>query len=61
MLSTDNERYAAQESKKQLTFIKGLYLTRPIFKKIAPMLKNYTIAEKRYHSLIREQAKDKSL
>ena len=53
-----------EEFKKNLTFDRGMYWVKPIFKKAAdykPLLNNYNIAEKNYQSLRRRLAKDKSL
>ena len=53
-----------EEFKKNLTFDRGMYWVKPIFKKAAdykPLLNNYNIAERNYQSLRRRLAKDKSL
>ena len=63
-LLTEDEQYAVDEFKKSLTFDRGMYWIKPIFKKAAdykPLLNNYNIAEKNYQSLRRRLAKDKSL
>ena len=61
---TEDEKYALEEFKKNLTFDRGMYWVKPIFKKASdykPLLYNYNIAEKNYKSLRRRLAKDKSL
>ena len=60
----EDEKYAMKEFKKNLSFERGMYWVKPIFKKASyhkPLLNNYNIAEKNYQSLRRRIAKDKSL
>ena len=62
--NTEDEKNAMEEFKKNLTFDRGMYWVKPIFKKAAdykPFLNNYNIAEMNYQSLRSRLAKDKNL
>ena len=53
---TEDEKYAMEEFKKNLTFEKGMYWAKPISKKLLdykPFLNDYNITERNYQSLRR--------